>query len=282
MEPFNFLHKNKKPYIKYDICGLNNIAITNNTVHFSLDSSKNYCYIEDMEFHLSPDNKINGMSVFLNEKTLIDDKIFCNINNLIESYLFNIIAELKADVHNFNYKINHIHNPNNQNRSEKPNTIIGIPPVSLSCKFIECQRIDKYKNILEKTIVNNNITDIHRLLLEIMKINNLSTRFLMQYQLLLTLVPTKQKSRPIQQDIVTYIKKIYNVEYPNNQLKIYKSKKPGSNADEDSITYYRNMVAHSDLIEIDEPKLSTEISIMSNEINHVIYHVLNNRLEYNI
>ena len=100
-----------------------------------------------------------------------------------------------------------------------------------------------------------------------MKIDNIVTRYLMQYELLLNLVAPNH----LQKEITTYIREIYNPAIKTAKVGFKKARKPGKNYDEDDITFHRNLLGHNSTIQEVSDK---EIEIFSNKLADILLFTL--------
>mgnify|MGYP006994313522 FL=1 len=84
------------------------------------------------------------------------------------------------------------------------------------------------------------------LLYHTMTIDNIVTRYLMLYEILLSHVPASNPKKHLQTDVTDYIKNVYNPQHPTEQIGFHQTRKPGKLYDEDDITYFRNLLGHND------------------------------------
>lgn len=108
----------------------------------------------------------------------------------------------------------------------------------------------------------------------IMKIDNMAIRYLMQYEFLMGIVPQQNnKKYRVQKDVTDFIRDKYNPTLEFNRIGFHPTRRDGKSFDEDDISYYRNILAHNDSSAIPE-NFETIIATFSKAATKVIFFAL--------
>ena len=101
--------------------------------------------------------------------------------------------------------------------------------------------IEQYKGIFNNISVDATKQDYMLLFFNIIQIDNIVTRYLMLYELLMNVVTIKHT----QKEVTAFIKDQFNPVH-TTCVGFHPTRRTGKNFDEDDITYYRNLLAHND------------------------------------
>lgn len=252
------------PYIQFNVTGMKGISISEESHSFSV---LNHGNIVSIEFVLD-DLDIVGIKVYFSQETLLDTELIYSTTRLVELFLTNIIGELDVIVDGFSLKVNQVYSPNKpiQDGPIILRSTIGISDsVSVTCSY----PIDRYQQLFSEIPTTEEVIDKLLVFGNIMKIDNIAVRYLMQYEFLLSLVsPTRR-----QKDITDYIRNRYNSSLSFDFIGFHQTRRPGRDFEEDDISYYRNILAHNDSNDIPND-FETIVTHMSKAANRVIFYAL--------
>lgn len=227
------------PYILFTVKGLDGIGIQGETYEFEVSTQE---YIEKIEFILDSQD-IVGIKVTFDSETIIDENIKDSTYRLVELYLATVIGELNIMVGKYSIKIDSIHNLNcsAEEGLSLANGLAISCSTSLSCRY----PLQRYKELFSSLSTDEDIKDKILLFSNIMQIDNIAVRYLMQYELLKSIVPS-QKGQKGQKDITDFIRDKFNPTLSSGGVGFHPTRRDGNPFDEDDITYYRNILAHND------------------------------------
>lgn len=215
----------------FKINGLKEVLVSEDTPEFE---TPNDDLIEKVQIEQS-DGVINGMQFILKKGQAINKNI---LYKRAKNFLVNIYCNEKMVplVSGFDLKLKSIYDPNFDHH--------GIVDISESASFPEALEVTRpypigdFKKMFALQSPRTNADEWYHLIFHTMKIDNIVTRYLMQYELLLKLVAHNNK----QSEVVKYIRKKYN---PAQSFGKIGFQHIGKRKKIDSITYFRNMLAHN-------------------------------------
>lgn len=248
--------------MEYEILGIKGITLYDDNFAFGIE---NEYRIESVKIILNDLLEISGLRVTFNNDYIIEQSSKDSVYKLVEAFVVKIILELKPEVIGLCIKISRIYNPN----EIKVNDVVEFfdtISVTDSVSFTSGYPIEKYSDIFTQISKDNSQQDRYTIFFNIMKMDNLIIRYLMLYELLMSLISYKRK----QKDITDYIRDKYNPTLSFNKIGFHATRRTRMSFDEDDITYYRNILAHSDVGNIDN-KLEATIKTMIEGLIQVIY-----------
>lgn len=250
-----------KPFVTYRISGVQGDIISGDVHSFTVTDD----LIESVEI-TQTDDTICGLKFTLKDTVEVDNNVVAKVTNMAEIFLVNMYGKLQPSICAFNLKIEQIYSPKEKQTDciELFSTICFAESLSI----VRGHRIDTFKDFFGKKSSRPDADNTYMLLFNIMKIDNIVTRYLMQYELLLNLVaPTH-----LQKEITAFIRDVYNPTKPFNKIGFHRTRKPGKTYDEDDITYYRNLLGHNDA---SEEVNNNKINLFSNALAEVLLFALN-------
>lgn len=253
------------PYIIYEIAGLNGLSISSEFKTFSVTGQGN---IDSIEM-LVEDLTIWGVKVFFDPDTVIDKQLADNAYQIVSLYLAEVIGELDGVINGLSIKSGEIFNPNLP-KKDGPILINDIILMTDSLSVVANYPIERYGQLFAKIPTDESKKDKLLLFINIMKINNIAVRYLMQYEYLMSLVSPKHT----QKEVTDFIRDQFNPSRPFNKVGFQTTRRPQKTYDEDDITYYRNILAHNDSSVLPE-NLEQIVSTMNRAIKEVIFFKLN-------
>lgn len=249
------------PFVTYKISGVQGEAISDDVRSFAVTDD----LIETVEI-IQTDDTICGLKFTLKDTVEVDNKVVAKVTNRAEIFLVNMYGKLQPSIRNFNLKVEQVYDPKQRQADcvELFSTICFADRISITRKH----RIDIFKDFFEKASSRPDADNTYMLLFNIMKIDNIVTRYLMQYELLLNLVaPTH-----LQKEVTAFIRDVYNPTKLINKIGFHQTRRPGKTYDEDDISYYRNLLGHNDASQ----KVTDEtINLFSNALAEVLLFALN-------
>ena len=254
----------RMPYIVYKVSGISGFGKSDEDI-----IELRICdYDVKLDFVLN-DSIIQQIIVVFAENVTITSYLKGEITKYIRCYLIALITEFEADLRNFSITIESIYNPNDNNSEIRLESIIKITD---SIRPHLNHKVVAFKKALSKVPNDDDKKEPFLLLENILKIDNIEVRFLMQYELLKSLVqPNTQKG------VTKYIRNIYNPSIEKGNINFLKTRRANKNFWEDNITYFRNYLAHGDVTDTSTLNdFITDTSEYSKKINQIILHAINN------
>lgn len=253
------------PHIIFNIKGISGISISGDEHRFDISKNDN---IESVELLLE-NKSIIGIKVIFGQAILIEQTLVSSTQKLVDLFVACLISELEASITKLEVQIGNIYNPNfhESDGSIKISSTIGL---SCSLTITSCFPITRYANIFEQIPTAIEKQDAFIVLGNIMKIDNIAIRYLMQYEFLMSLVSQHKR----QKDVTDYVKNSYNPTLSFNSIGFHPTRREGHTYDEDDITYYRNFLAHADTVAMPED-INEKIGMMSIAMMQVIRFSLN-------
>ena len=252
------------PFIIFDVKGLDGISVQGEVQEFVTSSCDN---IEAIGFILD-DHNIVGIKVRFPAKTVIDKKLIDNTYQIVELFLASIIGELDVVANGYTLKTGQVYNPNLP-PTEGPIIVSDIMMIcdtlSVTCSY----PLERYEKLFLALPIDNNTRDKILVFSNIMKIDNIAIRYLMQYEFLMSLVAPHR----VQKEVTDFIRDTYNPTLAFNFIGFHPTRKPGKTFDEDDISYYRNILAHNDSSAIPD-NFEKVIANMSKAATKVIFFAL--------
>lgn len=252
------------PFVVFNISGIEGVAVEGECRIFPIDKNENIISIEILQEDLC----IIGIKILFASDTIISSSMIDSARQSVELFIANIIGHLDAIVTKFTIQTGDIYNPNEQ-PGEGPlivnDMILVVDAVSLTAQY----PIQRYEGLFLNSHIDPEKKDRFTVFSNIMKIENIAIRYLMQYEFLVSLVSPNRK----QKEVTDYIANHFNPSRKFNKIGFHKTRRPGKAFDEDDITYYRNILAHNDSSAIPE-EFDRTISIMSRAMTSVIFFYL--------
>lgn len=248
------------PFVTYKVSGIHGVIVCDDDHSFTVTDD----LIEAVEISQTRDS-ISGLKFTLKDVVEINDDVVSEVTNKAKDFLVNIYGGLQPSIQSLNLEVDRIYDPKQQNTEYNIlcDTICMVDSISI----IQGYRIDTFKNLFGKKTSHSDADDIYVLLFNIMNIDNVVTRYLMQYEILLNLVAPNR----LQKEITDFINKEYNPTKSFDKIGFHQTRKPGKTYDEDDITYYRNLLGHNDASE----KITDEIiSSYSKKLAEILYFAL--------
>ena len=256
------------PYILFRISGLEGVLVSADKTEFETPGDD---LVERVQIRQSG-KAIDGMQFFLKNDQVINDSVISAIEKKARIFLVNVNGEMCPFISSFDLKIEQTYDPVIENLGAL--RLSGSFSISFSAALNKISTIDKFKRLFELQSPRPNADDIYTLLYHIMTIGNVVTRFLMQYELLLTLVAQNR----LQKEVSDFVRDKYNPSLSSNRIDFHPTRKTDKHGnplgyDEDEITYTRNLLGHNDVtLEIND----SDVLKMSTTLTQVLYFALNN------
>lgn len=250
-----------KPFVSYKVSGVRGHIISGDIRSFTVEDD----HIETVEISQTKDT-ICGLKFTLKDTITLDRDIVAKVTNKAEVFFVNMYGKLQPSIQAFNLKVEHVYDP----KQKQTDCIKVFDTIHFAerLSIIRGYEIDTFRDFFDKKSLRPDADNIYMLLFNIMKIDNIVTRYLMQYELLLNLVAPKH----LQKEITVFIRDVYNPTKPFNKIGFHQTRKPGKTYDEDNITYYRNLLGHNDA---SEEVTDEKINLFSNALAEVLLFALN-------
>ena len=247
------------PYIEYTIDGFRGSIMAGEERHFHVEDA----LIDSVEISQDTIN-ITGIKVFLVKSCKIDETVEKIVTRKVKKFLINICGKMRGEITRFHLDLNEMYDPCRG----------GIPCYTMNCNirigvetsYAKMYKANVFKDAFDSELKCQDAEAVYALLYHVIQIENITTRYLMLYEILLGRVGKKHK----QQEITEYIRNTYNPFHRFGEIGFHKTRKSGKNYEEDSLTYYRNLLEHS---EMDESVDDETIRELSTRILEVIYYV---------
>ncbi len=223
-----------KQFILYKVSGVQGSIIRGDVHTFSIQDD---CLIDEVEI-LQSNNSIDGVKIYLKGYITVDQTILSQITSKVQRFFVNLYLKVQPTVSKFNICIENIYNPNSPNKVSLLKSRVGLR-ASLTATS-QC-KVDSFKECFELKFSCSDVDDFYMLFYNIMKIDNIVVRFLMQYELLLSLVSSNHR----QKEITKFISDCYNPANASDPIGFHQTTRPNKNYLEDDITYYRNLLGHN-------------------------------------
>lgn len=255
------------PYITYKIAGLNGLSISGEFKTFSVTGQEK---IDSIEM-LIDDSTIQGIKVFFTPDTVIDKQLADNTYQVVYLYLANVIGELDAVVRGLSIKSDETYNPNLP-KKDGPIIFNDMILIADSLSVTVNYPIERYGQLFAEIPTDESKKDKLLLFINIMKIDNIAVRYLMQYEYLISLVSPNRS----QKEVTDFIRDQFNPSRAFNKVGFHATRRPKKTYDEDDITYYRNILAHNDSsAPTEDEDLEKIIKTMNQAIKEVIFFKMN-------
>lgn len=250
-----------KPFVSYKVSGVQGYIISDDIHSFTVTDD----LVETVEISQTKDT-ICGLKFILKDTITLDNDIVAKLTNKAEVFFVNMYGNLQPSIRAFNLEVGQIYDPKQKRTGciKVSDTICFTERISA----IHGHGIDTFRDFFGKKSLRPDADNTYMLLFNIMKIDNIVTRYLMQYELLLNLVTTNH----LQREITAFIRDIYNPTKPVNKIGFHQTRKAGKTYDEDDITYYRNLLGHNDA---SEEVSDNKINLFSNALAEILLFALN-------
>lgn len=253
-----------KPWISFTVEGLQNISVYGESYSFKTTNDN---LIEEIQI-LQEENSITGILCVLKDVDSINDDILQQVCSKVKIFFVNMYGKYLPMLSNFKIKHSGTYHPHplETDSPQIKETVQFDVDVSLTTQY----KIETFKELYGIKFSTPDKEDDYMLLYHTMTIDNIVTRYLMQYEILLSHVPASNLKRHLQSDITNYIRDVYNPQHPTEQIGFHKTRKPGKSYDEDDITYFRNLLGHNDSssgIKINDATISDHC----NKLTKVLY-----------
>ena len=215
-----------KPFVLYEVGGVQGDIISDDTHTFSVNDD----LIDEVEI-IQSDDSIEGVKIYLKEPLVVDRNVLSQITPKVQHFFVNLYGKFQPTIFKFKMCIKQIYNPNFPDGAQFE-LRDGIC-ISESITIISQHKIDAFKELFILKCSYPEADNYYMLFFNIMKIDNIVTRYLMQYELLLNLVAPNHR----QKDITTYIREVYNPSIAFNKIGFHATRKKDKNYEEDDITY---------------------------------------------
>lgn len=252
-----------KSYAIFRVTGINNIGITGADTSFTLEDRN----IKTIKLNIK-DNKINGIKTEFSVGIEISNELIASTEEQLKIFLIQLILQKGALARGLSIELDKVYDEksvyNVKNYIEARSDMKFSD--SLQCAY--SYDIEEYKNSYLSIPEDDSLRDDYFIQFNILRIDNIAIRYLLQYEFLLSRISKKRK----QKDVTDYIINKYNSTKPFNIIGTRPTRRPGKTFEEDEITYYRNILAHNEgrsLKDIEE-----KINLMSRAMNEVIWYYL--------
>ena len=229
-----------KSWISFSVEGLQNISVYGEAYSFK---TTNDDLIEEVEI-LQENNCISNIRCILKNKNADSANIIELVHTKIKKFLVNLYGNFQPTLCNFKTQCSgrSLPFPSITNSLTIEESIGFSTEVTVSMQY----KIETFKNLFDSKFLSPDKEDDYMLLYHTMTIDNIVTRYLMLYEILLSHVPASNPKKHLQTDVTDYIKNVYNPQHPTEQIGFHQTRKPGKLYDEDDITYFRNLLGHND------------------------------------
>lgn len=250
-----------RPFVSYKVSGVQGHIISDDIRSFAVADD----LIETVEI-LQTDDAICGLKFTLKDTITLDSNIVAKVTNKAEVFFVNMYGKLQPSIRAFNLKVEQVYDP----KQKRTGCIKVFDTIRFAERLSIIRRygIDTFRDFFGKKSLRPDADNTYMLLFNIMKIDNIVTRYLMQYELLLNLVAPNH----LQKEITAFIRDVYNPTKPFNKIGFHQTRKPRKTYDEDDITYYRNLLGHNDA---SEEVTDEKITLFSNTLAEVLLFALN-------
>lgn len=181
-----------------------------------------------------------GMEFTLKEGVRIDEGVVAQATQKARDFLVELCGRLHPSVRSLALKVEQTCDPG-QGDTILVNAFESVG-IRADCQVIKIFEIDRFRDCFGQKNLRGGVDDKYMLLYHILKIGNIVTRYLMQYELLLDLVTEKHA----QKEVTAFIREEYNPANPQRMIGFHTTRKPGKSYEEDDLTYYRNLLGHND------------------------------------
>ena len=251
------------PFVLFKVDGIKGIAVASEELTFPVDDDAEIEVVEVVQ----ENKKIDGFRFILKEGLPIDGNLVSRLTSKAQMFIVNIFGRYVPEVSKFSLKIDQVYDPDE---------VVGKRIIMQSSLGLVCsvtisvaKPIGTFKEMFEQTSPRLDADYYYSLLFNVMKIDNIVTRYLMQYEILLSLVAPNRKQR----EVTDYIRTEFNTATTFIKIGFRQTRKAGHAYDEDDITYYRNLLGHNDgSDEVNDSKINQ----MSSALAQVLFHALNN------
>lgn len=250
-----------KPFVTYKISGVQGDVISGDVRSFDVTDD----LIETVEISQT-DDEICGIKFTLKDTVEVDIDVVAQVTKMAQVFLVNMYGRLQPSIRSFNLEVEQIYDPK-QTQTDHIELFDAIC-FAESLTIIRGHGIEMFKDFFGQKSPRFDADNTYMLLYNIMKIDNIVTRYLMQYELLLNLVAPQH----LQKEITAFIRDVYNPTKSFNKIGFHQTRKPGKTYDEDDITYYRNLLGHNDA---SEEVTDDKINLFSNALAEVLLFALN-------
>ena len=252
------------PFVVFNISGIEGIAVGGECRIFPIEKHENIVSIEILQNDLC----IIGVKIFFASDTVISNSMIDSARQMVELFVANVIGHLNAIVTKLTIQTGDIYNPNEKS-IESPLVISDMVLIVDEISSTISYPIQRYEGLFLNSPIDSEKKDRFAVFGNIMKIENIIVRYLMQYEFLVSLVSPNRK----QKEVTDYIEKYFNPSRDLNKIGFHKTRRPGKTFDEDDITYYRNILAHNDSNAVPE-NFDHTILTMSRAMTAVIFFYL--------
>lgn len=259
----------KQPFISYELIDFK-VGLEPEEVNFFTIENDNA--IERIEFSTISKKvrKLKSITIYYKEDTDIDDDMVNKANQMFKNFIFNIIGEDNNIIY-FDYKC-----CIRGSETIFKDYISLVDGISMNYDY----KIQEFKKLFEnKSKDSVNFYEDLDVFMTILKIKEVTLRYLMLYEFLRVriTVPDKNPIKNSQKDVTDFIRDKYNPVKPVNFIGFKPTRRKDKDYKEDSITYYRNLIAHSDTKNLESKNLENEIRRFSIALVDVIYHLLSGK-----
>lgn len=268
----------KQPFISYELIDFK-VGLEPEEVNFFTIENDNA--IERIEFStISKEvRKLKSITIYYKEDTDIDDDMVNKANQMFKNFIFNIIGEDNNIIY-FDYRY-YVYNPCKKYSIIESNILQDTLPLrDAAIPVCHNLKIQDFKKLFEnKSKDSENFYEDLDVLMTILKIKEVTLRYLMLYEFLRVriTVPDKNPIKNSQKDVTDFIRDKYNPVKPVNFIGFKPTRRKDKDYKEDDITYYRNLIAHSDTKNLESKNLENEIRRFSIVLVDVIYHLLSGK-----
>ena len=169
-----------KPFVLYEVGGVQGDIISDDTHTFSVNDD----LIDEVEI-IQSDDSIEGVKIYLKESLVVDRNVLSQITPKVQHFFVNLYGKFQPTIFKFKMCIKQIYNPNFPDGAQFE-LRDGIC-ISESITIIRQHKIDAFKELFILKCSHPEADNYYMLFFNIMKIDNIVTRYLMQYELLLAL-----------------------------------------------------------------------------------------------
>lgn len=247
----------------FRITGIDNISIMGTDNSFKLVDKD----IETIELNIE-DNKIRSIKTVFSAGIDISNELISSTEGQLKLFLVQLILQKGAFAKGLSIEIDKVFDVkaiyNDKNYIEARSAI----KFSDSCHCAYTYDIEELKNSYLEIPEDIDRRDDYFIQFNIMQIDNIAIRYLLQYEFLLSRVSKNRK----QKDVTNYILKEYNTTRSFNIIGTKPTRRIGKSFEEDEITYYRNILAHNEGGSVNE--IEEKVILMSRAINDVIWYYL--------
>ncbi len=254
-----------KSFITYKIYGMKGSIISGDIHSFSVTDN----LVEDIEISQTNDT-ICGIKFTLKDNVAVDEDVIAQVDKKAQVFLVNMYGSLHPYIRGFRMKLDQVYD----SKREQKNLIELSDSVCFTedIMIIRSYGVDTFKSFFDKRSLAPNIENFYMLLFNVMQIDNIVVRYLMQYELLLSLVADHHK----QAEVSAFIRNKYNPAKVFGKIEFRPTRKNRKAYLEDDITFHRNLLGHNDG---SNKVTDKEISELSNALADVLLFALNGKNE---